>query len=59
MATKSFLKNIVIKNRKSVTLEPMTAYERKIIHTILQTNEKVTTESIGEGEHRRIVISLK
>ena len=51
--------NSVIKNRKSVTLEPMTAYERKIIHTILQTNEKVTTESIGEGEHRRIVISLK
>ena len=49
----------VIKNKKSVTLEPMTAYERKIIHTILQTNEKVTTESIGEGEHRRIVISLK
>ncbi len=51
--------NNVIKNKKSVTLEPMTAYERKIIHTILQTNEKVTTESIGEGEHRRIVISLK
>lgn len=51
--------NSVIKNRKSVTLEPMTAYERKIIHTILQTNEKVKTESIGEGEHRRIVISLK
>ncbi len=51
--------NSVIKNRKSVTLEPMTAYERKIIHTILQTNAKVKTESIGEGEHRRIVISLK
>lgn len=49
----------VIKNRKSVTLEPMTAYERKIIHTKLQDNEKVKTESIGEGEHRRIVVSLK
>ena len=51
--------NNVIKNRKSVTLEPMTAYERKIIHTKLQDNQKVKTESIGEGEHRRIVVSLK
>lgn len=49
----------VIKNRKSVTLEPMTAYERKIIHTKLQDNEKVKTESIGEGEHRRVVVSLR
>ena len=37
----------------------MTAYERKIIHTKLQENTKVKTESIGEGENRRIVISLK
>lgn len=51
--------NGVIKNRKSVTLEPMTAYERKIIHTKLQDHEKIKTESIGEGEHRRVVISLK
>lgn len=51
--------NGVIKNRKSVTLEPMIAYERKIIHTKLQDNEKVKTESIGEGENRRIVVSLK
>ena len=49
----------VIRNRKSVTLEPMTAYERKIIHTKLQDSEKVKTESIGEGNSRRIVISLK
>ena len=49
----------VITRKKSVTLEPMTAFERKIIHTKLQDNEKVKTESIGEGEHRRIVVSLK
>ncbi len=49
----------VIKNRKSVTLEPMTAYERKIIHTKLQNSDKVKTESIGENENRRIVVSLK
>ncbi len=51
--------NNVIRNKKPVTLEPMTAYERKIIHTKLQENTKVKTESIGEGENRRIVISLK
>ena len=50
---------IVIKTRKSVTLEPMKAYERKIIHSRLQQNDKVTTQSIGEEPKRRIVISLK
>ena len=49
----------VIKNRKSVTLEPMQAYERKIIHSKLQENSKVTTNSIGEEPRRRVVISLK
>ncbi len=51
--------NNVVRNKKPVTLEPMTAYERKIIHTKLQENTKVKTESIGEGENRRIVVSLK
>lgn len=51
--------NNVIKNKKSITLEPMSAYERKIIHSKLQENSKVKTASIGEGEHRRVVISLK
>ncbi len=49
----------VIKNKKPVKLEPMTAYERKIIHSILQENNKVETNSVGEEPHRRIVISLK
>lgn len=49
----------VIKTRKSITLEPMKAYERKIIHSALQENTKVTTKSIGEEPRRRIVISLK
>ena len=37
----------------------MQAYERKIIHSKLQDNEKVETRSIGEEPHRRIVVSLK
>lgn len=49
----------VINTRKSVTLEPMTAYERKIIHTKLQENNSVETKSIGEEPRRRVVIQLK
>ena len=49
----------VIKTKKSITLEPMNAYERKIIHSKLQNNELVTTKSIGEEPRRRVVISLK
>ena len=48
----------VVKTGKSITLEPMTAYERKIIHTKLQQNDKVKTFSKGEEPHRRIVVSL-
>lgn len=53
------LEKTVIKTKKSVTLEPMQAYERKIIHTKLQNSEKVETRSIGEEPRRRVVISLK
>ncbi len=41
------------------TLEPMPAYERRIIHLTLADHPDVTTESIGEGEARRIVILPK
>ncbi len=49
----------VIKTRKSITLEPMSAYERKIIHLKLQDNDKVQTHSTGEEPYRKIVVSLK
>ena len=49
----------VTKTGKSITLEPMGAYERKIIHSKLQENKYVTTHSIGEEPNRRIVISKK
>lgn len=48
----------VVKTRRDVTLEPMQAYERKIIHSKLQNNNKVTTKSIGEEPRRRVVITL-
>ena len=50
---------IVEKTGKIVTLEPMKAYERKVIHTFLQDNPKIETRSIGQEPKRRIVISKK
>lgn len=47
----------VLKTGKSVTLEPMTPYERKIIHNSLQNFDKIENYSIGEGDNRRVVIS--
>lgn len=53
------LEKTVVRTKKSITLEPMTAYERKIIHTKLQDSKRVTTSSVGEEPYRKVVISLK
>jgi spoIIIJ-associated protein len=45
-----------VKYNKNITLEPMNAYERRVIHMALQDNDKVTTYSIGEEPYRKIVI---
>ena len=47
----------VLKTGRTITLEPMPAYERKIIHSRLQNNDKVKTFSKGEEPYRKIVIS--
>lgn len=52
------LAKTVLRTGKSITLEPMQAYERKIIHSVLQNNSKITTYSIGEEPYRKIVIAL-
>jgi spoIIIJ-associated protein len=49
----------VAKNRKSITLEPMNPYERRIIHATLQGFRSVETYSIGEEPHRKVVIKYK
>jgi len=46
----------VLRNNKPITLEPMNAYERKIIHSKLQDARNIRTHSIGEEPNRRIVI---
>lgn len=50
---------VVEKTGKMITLEPMKAYERKIIHSFLQENPNVETRSIGQEPKRKIVISKK
>ena len=49
----------VIRTKKPIKLEPMQAYERKIIHSKLQQNSRVETTSVGEEPHRRIIVSKK
>ena len=49
----------VVKTKKSVRLEPMNPYERKVIHATLQSNPNVTTKSEGEEPYRHVVITLK
>lgn len=46
-----------IKSGKSVTIEPMPSYERKVIHTALADNKRVKTYSDGTEPHRHVVIS--
>ena len=46
------------RNRRSVMLEPMSAYERRIIHSEIQNIEGVSTNSIGSDNNRKIVIFL-
>ena len=45
-----------VRSRRSVSLEPMPAYERRIIHIALRDYEGVRTQSIGEGEKRKVMI---
>lgn len=51
------LERSVLRDKKSITLEPMTANERRIIHSALQNNPKIRTYSIGEEPNRRMVVS--
>ena len=49
----------VKKTRKSVYLDPMNPYERRIIHSALQSDPYVTTHSEGEEPNRKVVVTLK
>ena len=49
----------VVKTGRSQALEPMPAYERRVIHVVLRKNPQVTTQSVGEGERRKVTIIPK
>lgn len=48
----------VLSRKSSLVLHPMSAYERRIIHLTLANYNELKTESIGEGQDRRVVIKL-
>ena len=55
-------KNIAYKvkrTKRSVSLEPMNPYERRIIHSALQNDKYVVTHSEGEDPYRHVVVTLK
>lgn len=59
---KHLAKNIahkVKRNRRPVVLEPMNPYERRIIHSALQSDPYVTTHSEGEEPYRKVIVTLK
>jgi spoIIIJ-associated protein len=49
----------VQKYKKSITLEPMNPYERRIIHASLQNYQDIQTYSIGEEPNRKVVVAYK
>ena len=48
----------VLKYRRNVTLDPMNAYERHIVHAALQNYDNITTFSVGEEPNRKIVVAF-
>jgi spoIIIJ-associated protein len=46
-------------NRKPLTLAPMSSYDRRIIHLALERESDITSESIGEGRDRRLIVKLR
>ena len=54
-----YLAEQVKSRQRAITMEPMPADERRIVHLTLADNPDVTTQSMGEGEDRKVVVLLK
>ena len=62
LTLENLAKNIAYKvkrTKRTVSLEPMNPYERRIIHSALQNDKYVTTHSEGEEPYRKVVVTLK
>ena len=46
-------------SKKPLTLSPMSSYDRRIVHLALEHESDITSESIGEGRERRLIVKLK
>jgi spoIIIJ-associated protein len=46
-----------VREKRAVIMRPMSSYERRIVHMELSKNHQVKTESVGDGESRKVVIS--
>ena len=46
----------VVQTGRSITLEPMSPADRRVVHTFLTDNPGVRTESTGEGESRKVMV---
>ncbi|MFA5340747.1 MAG: RNA-binding cell elongation regulator Jag/EloR [Clostridia bacterium] len=49
----------VVKSKRDFMLDPMSSYERRIIHTYLQNKDNISTYSVGDEPNRKIVISFE
>lgn len=49
----------VISSKMDIYLDPMNAYERRYVHNLVSKHKNVTTESVGEGNERRVTIKYK
>jgi spoIIIJ-associated protein len=49
----------VVESGRAITLEPMPAFDRRIVHMVLRDHPRVYTESLGEGMSRKVQIKLK
>ncbi|MCA9365076.1 MAG: hypothetical protein KC736_04240 [Candidatus Moranbacteria bacterium] len=45
-----------LQEKRPVVMEPMSAYERRVVHVVLSHNKNVLTESIGEGQNRQVLV---
>lgn len=45
-----------LRDKTAVMLRPMLPYERKVVHAFLSLNREITTESVGKGDARRVVV---
>jgi spoIIIJ-associated protein len=45
-----------INEKRTIVMKPMSPYERRVVHMVLSENSQVITESIGEGDDRKVVV---